>query len=147
MAVNQDLLKIQTRIGNSFLRAYYPIDYRSNQNILNNVDKLLDRQVRGLRTLANTTSQITVRISRTLQGVSQEIEGLYDEIDRLENTVKSGDDVLGARLSSLESMSANIFDFLPDLTLLPGGDRKKKKKPKKQQMAPDNQPVIEWNDD
>lgn len=131
MAVNQDLLKIQTRISNSFLRAYYPIDYRSNQNILNNVDKLLDRQVRGLRTLANTTSQITVRISRTLQGVSQEIEGLYAEIDRLENTVKSGDDILGARLSSLESMSANIFDFLPDLILLPGGDRKKKKKPKK----------------
>lgn len=112
MAINQELLRIQTRIGNSFLRTFYPIDYRSSQNILKNIDQLLDREVKGLRSLSTATSQVNAKIGKTLNSMSLELEELQNSISSLESTVVTGDEVLGNRLNNFEQASSNLLNFL-----------------------------------
>lgn len=112
MSVNQELLKLQTKIGNSFLRAFYPIDYRSNQNMLKNIDDMLEREARGLRSLAATTSQVSQKIGRTLDLLSSEIDDLQDALNSVQASAQAGDDVIGRNANNAESASNALIDML-----------------------------------
>jgi hypothetical protein len=112
MSVNQELQKLQTKIGNSFLRAFYPIDYRSNQNMLKNIDDLLEREARGLRSLAATTSQVSQKIGRTLDMMSKEIDALQDSLDSVQAKSQAGDDLIGRNASNAEMVSNALIDML-----------------------------------
>ena len=110
--INKELLKLKVRIGNSFLRAFYPIDYRSNQNILRNIDILLDKETLGLRTLSSSTSQLNVKLGRILTGINSDLDKMQKSLDGLENSIQTGDDVLGNRIDQLEKASSSLLDFL-----------------------------------
>lgn len=110
--INKELLKLKVRIGNSFLRAFYPIDYRSNQNLIRNIDSLLDKETLGLRTLASTTSQLNVKIGRILTGINSELDEMQRSLDGLEGSIQTGDDVLGNRIDQLEKATSSLLDFL-----------------------------------
>lgn len=110
--INKELLKLKVRIGNSFLRAFYPIDYRSNQNLIRNIDSLLDKETLGLRTLASTTSQLNVKIGRILTGINSELDEMQRSLDGLEGSIQTGDDVLGSRIDQLEKATSSLLDFL-----------------------------------
>lgn len=110
--INKELLKLKVKIGNSFLRAFYPIDYRSSQNILKNIDELLNREATGLRTLASTTSQVNTKIGRILTGINADLDQMQRALDGLETTVMGADDILGDRINQLESSTASLLDFL-----------------------------------
>lgn len=112
MAINQDLLKLQTKIGNSFLRAFYPIDYRSNQNILKNVDELLQRETKGLRSLASTTSSVNQKIAGVLTGIRDDMTRMRESMEDMQNAVISGDDIVKNSVNSAQSTSNSLFDLL-----------------------------------
>jgi uncharacterized protein (TIGR02594 family) len=112
MAINKELLNIQTKIGNSFLRAYYPIDYRSNQNILKNIEQLLERENKGLRALSSATSMVSQKIGRTLSSLAQEIDEMEEARKGLQEKIKASEDVIGNTSRSAESASNALIDFL-----------------------------------
>jgi uncharacterized protein (TIGR02594 family) len=109
---DRELLKIKTKIGNSFLRAFYPIDYRSNQNILKNVDDLLEREVRGLRALSSTTSQVSQKIGRALTSLSEEMDELRDSMNSLQSARAAREDGISNTSKSAEDVSNALIDFL-----------------------------------
>lgn len=112
MPINKELLKIQTKIGNSFLRAYYPIDYRSNQNIMKNIDQLLEREAKSLRSLSNTTSMVSQKIGKTLSSLAQEIDELEESRGDLQSKIKASEDTIGNASKSAEDASNALIDFL-----------------------------------
>ena len=112
------LLNIQSKIGNSFLRAFYPIDYRNNKNTLKRIDELLGREVAGLRSMAETTGRVAQKIGRTFGGLSQDLREMQEALDRLQMTIQSGDEILSNRLQGMENAYSNIAEFLPDLPII-----------------------------
>lgn len=112
MPVNQELLKLQTKIGNSFLRAFYPIDYRSNQNMLKNIDVLLEREAKGLRSLSATTSLVSQKIGRTLDVLSKEIDDLQDALDSIQAKSQAGEDLIGQNADNATAASNALIDLL-----------------------------------
>jgi hypothetical protein len=112
MAINIELQNIQTRIGNSFLRAYYPIDYRSNQNILKNIDQLLDRENKGLRSLSGTTSLISQKIGKSLTSLAKEVDEMREASDSLQGKIAAGDEALGQTSKSATDASNALLGFL-----------------------------------
>lgn len=112
MAINRELLNIQTRIGNSFLRAYYPIDYRSNQNVMKNIDELLNREVKGLRTLSSTTSLVGQKIGNALTSLSNELDELRESQNSLQEKIRAGEDTIGKTATNAETASNALLDFL-----------------------------------
>lgn len=112
------LLNIQTKIGNSFLRAFYPIDYRNNQNTLKKIDELLGREVTGLKSMADTTGRVAQKIGRTFGGLSRDMREMQEALDRLQMTMQTGDEILSNRLQGMENAYDNIAGFLPDLPVI-----------------------------
>lgn len=112
MAPIPELQKLQTKIGNSFLRAFYPVDYRSNQNILKNVDELLQRETKGLRTLSSTTSSVNQKIGKVLTGMRDEMDALRAYFENSQNTIVAGEEVIVAASRGAENVSNSLIDLL-----------------------------------
>lgn len=112
MTIEQDLLKVRQKIGNSFLRAFYPIDYRSTQNVLNNIDKILERETKGLRTLSSTTSLVSQKLGRSLNGIAQDMSDMQDNLDRLMASSNANDEVMKLRLEQIDNTSSNLLGLL-----------------------------------
>ena len=136
MSLDQELIKVRQKIGNSFLRAFYPIDYRSNQNVLKNIDQLLERETKGLRTLSSTTSMMSDKLARTLNGMAQDMEELQNGLESLVATSSTSDEILKARLERIEESSFNLSNILGAMGLAGelirrrSGSRGKNKKPR-----------------
>jgi hypothetical protein len=118
MSLDRDLLKIRQRIGNSFLRAFYPIDYRSNQNVVKNIDQLLDRETKGLRTLSSTTSLVSQKLSRTLNTLVQDMNEMQESLDSLIATSNMNDELMKLRLDKIENNSSNLMNMLGAMGML-----------------------------
>lgn len=112
MAIDQEFLKVRQQIGNSFLRAFYPIDYRSSQNVLNNIDKLLDRETKGLRTLSSTTSLVSQKLSKALNGITQDMSEMQSELDKLITSSNANDEIMKLRLEQIDNTSSNLLGLL-----------------------------------
>jgi hypothetical protein len=112
MAPIPELQKLQTKIGNSFLRAFYPVDYRSNQNILKNVDELLQQETKGLRTLSSTTSSVNQKIGKVLTGMRDEMDALRAYFENTQSSVRAGEEVVANASRNAENASNSLIDLL-----------------------------------
>lgn len=125
MLLDPQLLYLQTKIGNSFLKAFYPIDYRNNQSAIRSIDKLLEREVRGLKALSTTTSRVSLKIGRALGSLADDIDEMSTALDNLQYTLESGDELLSTRMEEMEAASSNLLGFLSAAGALEGFRRGK----------------------
>lgn len=95
-----DLQYVQVRIGNSFLKAFYPADYRAMKQTSGELIKLENDEYRRLRTTEQLTSKISVKMSRTIGLLEKEINQLLAALDSVQNAVYIG----GSELFEADSM-------------------------------------------
>lgn len=138
--INVELQRLKTRVGNSFLRAFYPIDYRSTQNIISNLDKLLERETRELRTMSSTTSQISQKIGRTINTLAEEVDKSQRALDDLQNKLSASDEILLERMTQMEQSSLNLNGLLGALAGAGLGSRRGDGKAPKSKSPPKGAP-------
>lgn len=93
----QELQYVQVKIGNSFLRSFYPADYRVMQQSSGELVKLEVEEYRKLKTTASLTSKLNVKLARTVGLLQKEIVDLLNALDSTQNAVYTiGDEMVDA---------------------------------------------------
>lgn len=107
----QDILLIQAKIGDSFLRAFYPTDYRSMQQGSKSLVKLESDENRRLKTTSSLTSKINVKLARTIGLLEKEVSMLLEALDSVQNAVYIGGDELLDSEAMDEAMQRAVGGF------------------------------------
>ena len=83
----QELQYVQIKVGNSLLRSFYPADYRVMKQTEDRLIKLENEEYRKLRTTSNLTSEISVRMARTIGLLQKEIDELLAALDSTQSAI------------------------------------------------------------
>lgn len=87
-----ELQYVQAKIGNSFLRAFYPADYRAMNQSTSALIKIENEEYRRLKTTESLTSKINIKMARTIGLLQKEINMLLEALDSVQNAVYIGGD-------------------------------------------------------
>lgn len=83
----QELQYVQMKIGDSFLKSFYPADYRAMRQTTDSLIKLENEEYRRLKTTDDLTSKINIKLARTISLLEKEINQLLAALDNVQNTV------------------------------------------------------------
>lgn len=96
----QELQYVQIKIGNSFLRSFYPADYRAMMQTNDRLVKLEKEEYKRLRTASNLTSEIDKKMARTIGLLQREINELLAALD----STQSGIYMIGEEMVDAEAL-------------------------------------------
>ena len=109
----QELQYLQIKIGNSFLRSFYPADYRAMMRTGDRLVKLEKEEYKRLRTASNLTSEIDKKMARTIGLLQREINELLAALDSTQSAIYMiGDEMVDAEaLDEAMQRTAGGFDL------------------------------------
>ena len=113
----QDLLFIQAKVSNSFLRAFYPNDYRAMQRQMDKTNKSVNKETVNIKKTDRLTSDLNTKLSRVLGLLEREISGLAESVDNInlnsaEAPMNINIDVLGNAMDDAGGWMFGLFDIL-----------------------------------
>jgi len=109
----QELQYVQIKIGNSFLRSFYPADYRAMMQTNDRLVRLEKEEYKRLRTTSNLTSEIDKKMARTIGLLQREINELLSALDSTQSAIYMiGDEMVDAEaLDEAMQRTAGGFDL------------------------------------
>jgi hypothetical protein len=109
----QELQYVQIKIGSSFLRSFYPADYRAMMRTEDRLIKLENEEYKRLRTTSNLTSEIDKKMARTIGLLQREINELLAALDSTQSAIYMiGDEMVDAEaLDEAMQRTAGGFDL------------------------------------
>ena len=109
---NQSLQLLRMRIGSSFLKSFYPQDYREINNEKRRLKETSNLETKKLRRLSESAAKMQQSISRVLSLLSGNITDLLNSTDNLQAQIAASDEVLGNSANNLKNSLDSITDLL-----------------------------------
>ena len=109
----QELQYVQIKIGNSFLKSFYPADYRAMMRTNDRLVKLEKEEYKRLKTTSSLTSEIDKKMARTIGLLQREINELLAALDSTQSAIYMiGDEMVDAEaLDEAMQRTAGGFDL------------------------------------
>ena len=113
----QDLLFIQAKVSNSFLRAFYPNDYRAMQRQMDKTNKSVNKETVNIKKTDRLTSDLNTKLSRVLGLLEREISDLAESVDNInlnsaEAPMNINIDVLGGAMDDAGGWMLGLLGLL-----------------------------------
>lgn len=107
----QQIQQLQSRIGSSFLRGYFPTEQRALQNQQRLLREVTTKETSHLRAASTMTGRISQKLYRSLTLIANDIDELLDSMNNVNNAIAYGDLIMG-NADAAEQAMGGLGDFM-----------------------------------